>query len=647
MKKLVGLSFSLLLAGLTWAQNDPVIMTVNGQKIYKSEFLQSYLKNNDSPSYAKDSLELYAKRYSDFKLKVAEAEAMGLDTIPAFVKELQGYERQLALPYLVDSAQNEILVKEAYDRMQKEIRASHILIRVGEDASPHDTLKAYNRIINLRRRILSGEDFASVANSKFGSEDPSVAQNNGDLGYFTAFQMVYPFENAAYNTPEGEVSMPVRTKFGYHILKITDVRDARGTISAAHILVLAQKEEELQAAKNKIDSIYAKLERGEDWSTLARKYSDDQSSRNKGGLLPDFGSRTKQRMVPVFEDEAFALTEDGQYSKPFKTQFGYHIVRRVSWKPLPSYEEMERELYNKVNRDMRGQQTQASFVEKLKKEYNFTAGAQTAPALLKGVVDSSLFEGTWKFDGTNADAVIFNYANKDYTLNDFASFLENTQRKQPMKNVDDFVAKVYTNWERTQIIAYEESQLKNKYPAYKHLMQEYHDGILLYEIMKDEVWDKASKDTLGLKNYYQAHREDYILPNRLNANVFELYNKKDAKKAYKMLKKGASMADLEAEFGSESDLRMRADSLVMNTETDERIKNESLSLGLNKAYEANGKYYVVVVNEELPSRPKTYKEAKGAIIQDYQTQLEKAWLEELRKKHDIVINKEVLFSLGS
>ncbi|SFT74258.1 peptidyl-prolyl cis-trans isomerase SurA [Lishizhenia tianjinensis] len=647
MKKLVGLSFSLLLAGLSWAQNDPVIMTVNGQKIYKSEFLQSYLKNNDAPSYAKDSLELYAQRYSDFKLKVAEAEAQGLDTIPAFVKELEGYEKQLALPYLVDSAQNELLVKEAYERMQKEIRASHILIRVDEDASPQDTLAAYNRIMNLRRKVMGGEDFASVANSRYGSEDPSVAQNNGDLGYFTAFQMVYPFENAAYNTPKGEVSMPVRTKFGYHILQITDIRDARGTISAAHILVLAQKEEELQAAKNKIDSIYAKLERGEDWSVLARKYSDDQSSRNKGGLLPDFGSRTKQRMVPVFEDEAFALTEDGQYSKPFKTQFGYHIVRRVNWKPLPSYEEMERELYNKVNRDMRGQQTQASFVVKLKKEYNFTAGAQTAPALLTGVVDSTLFNGTWKYDGTHADAVIFNYANKDYTLNDFASFLEKTQRKQPMKNVDDFVAKVYENWEKTQIIAYEESQLKNKYPAYKHLMQEYHDGILLYEIMKDEVWDKASKDTLGLKNYYQAHKEDYILPNRIDANVYELYNKKDAKQAYKMLKKGATMADLVAEFGSESDLRLRADSLILDPAKDARIKSQNLSLGLNKAYEVNKNFYVVVVNEELASRPKTYKEAKGAIIQDYQTEMENAWLEELRKKHEIVINKEVLFSLGS
>lgn len=383
MKKLVGLSFSLLLAGLTWAQNDPVIMTVNGQKIYKSEFLQSYLKNNDAPSYAKDTLELYAKRYSDFKLKVAEAEAMGLDTTPAFVKELEGYEKQLALPYLVDSAQNEILVKEAYARLQKEIRASHILIRVDEDASPQDTLLAYNRIMDLRQRVINGENFAKVAKSKNGSEDPSVSQNNGDLGYFTAFQMVYPFENAAYNTPKGEVSMPVRTKFGYHILQINDIRDARGTLSAAHILVLAQKEQELQAAKNKIDSIYAQLERGGDWSELARKYSDDQSSRNKGGLLPDFGSRTKQRMVPIFEDEAFALKENGQYSKPFKSQFGYHIVRRVNWKPLPSYEEMERELYNKVNRDMRGQQTQASFVVKLKKEYNFTPGVQSAPELLK------------------------------------------------------------------------------------------------------------------------------------------------------------------------------------------------------------------------------------------------------------------------
>lgn len=647
MKKLVGLSFSLLLTGLTWAQKDPVVMTVDGRDIHKSEFLQSYLKNNDNPVFAKDTLDEYMVRFSNFKLIVAEAETLGYDTIPSFVKELDGYEKQLALPYLVDSAKNEVLVKEAYDRMQKEIRASHILIRVDEDAAPMDTLRAYNRIMQLRDRIVNGENFAAVANSKEGSEDPSVVQNNGDLGYFTAFQMVYPFETAAYNTPKGEISMPVRTKYGYHILQITDVRDARGTITAAHILVLAQKEEELQAAKNKIDSIYAQLERGTSWSELARKYSDDASSRNKGGLLPDFGSRTKQRMVPVFEDQAFALKENGDYSKPFKSQFGYHIVKRISWKPLPAYDELERELYNKVNRDMRGQQTQASFVEKLKKEYNYTPGTASAVSFLNGVVDSTLFMGTWKYDGTNADQVIFNYANKNYTVKDFASFLEKTQRKQPMKKLDDYLADVYENWEKTELIAYEESQLKHKYPAYRHLMQEYHDGILLYEIKKEMVWDKASKDTTALKAYYAAHKDEYIHPDRVAAQVFEVYNKKDAKKAYKMLKKGATTAELIAEFGGESELRMRADSTVMNSEKDERVLGKNLKEGLNKAYSVNDKYYVMVVTEILPSAPKTFKEAKGSVIQDYQAELEKAWLEELRQKHKIVINKEVLYSLGS
>lgn len=649
MKKIVGLSVSLFLAGLSFGQQDPVVLTVDGQKIHKSEFLQSYLKNNNAPKYDKATLNEYVERYSNFKMKVAEAEDLGYDTIPTLVKELKGYEKQLALPYLVDSAKNEMLVKEAYDRLQKEIRASHILIRVDENAKPADTLKAYQRIMNLRDRIKAGEDFEKLARSKGGSEDPSVSQNGGDLGYFTAFQMVYPFETAAYTTPVGKVSMPVRTKYGYHILKVTDLRDARGTMTAAHILVLTTgdvKAQELKGAKNKIDSIYAKLEAGESWIELTRKYSDDASSRNKGGILPDFGSGTKQRMVPIFEDEAFALTKDGEYSKPFKSQYGYHIVKRITWKPLPSYEEMEKELYNKVNRDIRGQKTQASFIAKIKKQYNYEL-ITPAYDLLQADLDSSVFSGKWEYKGSNADKTIFKYAGRDYKLAEFIQFLDKTLRKQPVRNIEVLMDELYTAWEKQQVIGYEESLLKTKYPAYKALMQEYHDGILLYEIMKDKVWEKASKDTTGLNKFYETNKAQYMHPFRLDAEIYEVYNKKDAKKVYKLAKKGADIAKLEEVFGGESELRLRVDSSIVVPQKDERLKDQNLKTGVNKPFMLNDKYYVVLVNKEMPEGPKTLKEARGAVIQDYQTQLEENWLKELKAKHEVVINKDVLYSLGS
>jgi len=336
MKKRLFLALGLVLAFQATAQKDETVLEIDGKKVSKSEFLQIYLKNNNDPKYDKASLDEYMELFKKFKLKVAEAEASGYDTIPKLKKELEGYRKQLSQPYLVDSSQNMALVKQAYDRMKTEVRASHILIRVEEGA---DTVSAYTRIMALKKRIDGGEDFATVAKGKGGSEDPSVTRNNGDLGYFTAFQMVYPFEEAAYNTPVGKVSNPVRTKFGYHIIQVVDQRPARGTMKAAHIMVATGKDatpEDLASAEKKTEEIYAKLKEGTSFESLAAEFSDDSQTADKGGVLPLFGTGTTTRMVPEFEEAAFLLKTDGEYSKPVKTDFGYHIIKRLEWTNLRS-----------------------------------------------------------------------------------------------------------------------------------------------------------------------------------------------------------------------------------------------------------------------------------------------------------------------
>ncbi|MFT5780475.1 MAG: peptidyl-prolyl cis-trans isomerase SurA, partial [Crocinitomicaceae bacterium] len=281
MNKLIVFVIACVLNTVAFSQVDPVIMTIDGNPITKSEFLQIYLKNNDNPKYDKASLDEYMELFKRFKLKVAEAEALGYDSIPKLVKELNGYQKQLARPYLIDSSKNESLVKEAYAHTKEEIRASHILLRVESNATPEDTLKAYKQLIGLKARIDKGEDFASVAKGKGGSGDPTVQSNGGDLGYFTAFQMVYQFEDAAFRTPVGSTSMPFRTRFGYHILHVVDKRPARGTLETAHLMIAAAKdasEEETANAKAKIDEIYALLENDGDFDELVAKYSDDPSS---------------------------------------------------------------------------------------------------------------------------------------------------------------------------------------------------------------------------------------------------------------------------------------------------------------------------------------------------------------------------------
>ena len=284
----------LLLLGFTlipvsFAQQDPVVLKINGEDVHQSEFLYIYTKNNPHPSFADDSLDAYMQLFINYKLKVKEAREKKYDTIPKLIEELARYREQLSLPYMIDQDKNEELIKEAYDRTVNEVKASHILVRLQPNATGKDTIAAYNKIMGLRDRILAGEDFEAVAKGPGGSEDPSVAKNGGNLGYFTAFQMVYEFEDAAFNTPVGEVSMPVRTQFGYHILKVFDKRKSLGEMKAAHIMVLTpdniSKEEE-QKARDKIYEIYGYLQSGQTFEELAAKYSDDKSSKNKGGLLP-------------------------------------------------------------------------------------------------------------------------------------------------------------------------------------------------------------------------------------------------------------------------------------------------------------------------------------------------------------------------
>ena len=307
--------------GAASAEDNPVerhVLEVGGELVTLSDFQHVYGKNNRDSVYTVEALDEYMELFVNFKLKVLEAEALGMDTASAFKKELAGYRTQLARPYLVDSELLDALVEEAFERKGMEVRASHILVSVEENASAADTLRAWNRIQGLRTRVENGEDFETVARSKSGSDDPSVTSNGGDLGWFTAFQMVYPFECAAFNTPEGELSEVVRTRFGYHILQVTGKRKARGEVQVAHIMVRMPKDapqDQVANAEGRIQEVKRLLLSGESFESLAMKYSEDPSTANKGGLLPWFGTG---KMVEEFENAAFELKEAGDLARPSK-----------------------------------------------------------------------------------------------------------------------------------------------------------------------------------------------------------------------------------------------------------------------------------------------------------------------------------------
>jgi peptidyl-prolyl cis-trans isomerase SurA len=648
MKKKV-LFLALTFISITgFSQVDPIIMEVGGKKITKSEFLQIYLKNNPSPLYDNNSLDEYMELFTKFKLKVAEAEALGYDTIPKLKKELEGYRKQLSAPYLIDSAKNDAMVLEAYERTKLEIRASHILIRLEPTALPADTLIAYNKIMAIKTRLSKGEKFIDLAKTK--SEDPSAQTNGGDLGFFTAFQMVYPFEDAAFKTKIGEISNPVRTKFGYHLINVVDSRPARGTIKTAHIMVATTKNsspEDIEIAKKKADEIYAKLQNGEKFEDLVKNYSDDPSSNTKEGVLPAFGSGTTTRMVTEFENAAFDLKKNGDYSKPVKTDYGFHIIKRIEWTDVAKFEVAKKDLQNKVNKDERAMKTQDSYVLKLKKSYGYQDKSKKTLKWFNSNLDSTYFMGKWNADKLLTNKPIFKLDGKSYTQKDFAAFLIKNQRSVAKDIPENVVKSQLKKWEKESILGYEESKLESKYPDFKALMNEYHDGIILYEIMTDKVWNMAMQDTNGLKAYFNENRSKYNWGTRIDAVVYECYNKEIADKVYKMIQNDTiNSKNVIDVINKESELNLRVRTNKFDKDQTPYLKDKNIKKGINPAYEFEGKYYIIKVTEILAPAPKELNESKGAITSDFQNYLEKKWLDQLAIKHTVKVNKEVLHSLG-
>lgn len=374
------------------ASTDPVIMNVDGKPVLRSEFEAIYKKNNKDAPVTKEALNEYLDLFINYKLKVREAEALGMDTIGKFKTELDGYRKQLARPYLIDRELNDALMKEAYARMQEEVRAAHILVQVDPEATPEDTLVAWKRINQLRDRVVKGEDFATVAKGPGGSDDPSAAKNGGDLGWFSALQMVYPFESAAYKTQAGEVSKPVRTRFGYHIIKVADRRTARGQVKVAHIMMRSTDQDTPEKRTNvegRIREVHDQLVSGKlTFTDAALKYSEDESSNTKSGELPMFGTG---KMIEEFEDAAFGLQNVDDISAPIKSRYGWHIIRLLEKQPIASYEASKSELKNKIARDSRAEITQKAFIARLRTEYGYTSYPKNIGAVV-ALVDTNIFK---------------------------------------------------------------------------------------------------------------------------------------------------------------------------------------------------------------------------------------------------------------
>lgn len=638
------LFFTLLIFSGCAAANAQSILTIAGEDVSKAEFERVYKKNNTKEtSYDRKAVTDYLNLYINYKLKVREALETGMDTAKAFTDELSGYRKQLAQPYLTDKEVSDNLLKEAYNRMKTDVRASHILVKLAPDALPKDTIEAYNKITKIREEIMKGGDFGAIAKAK--SDDPSAKENNGDLGYFTALQMVYPFETAAFTTKTGEISQPVRTRFGYHIIKVTDSRPAQGEVKCAHIMAKFQaggKAEDSLKAYAKITEIAGKLKAGENFEDLAKQFSDDQGSAKSGGVLPQFGTG---RMVPEFEKAAFALKNTGDVSEPIRTSYGWHIIKLLEKKPLGTYEELQADIKNRVGKDSRSELSKASMIGKIKAKYNFKEMPKAKDEFMK-IVDTTLTTGKWSADkAANMKNVMFTLGPNSYTQQDFAKYVADHQTKKGSGSPQAMASNMYNEWVNESALAYEEKMLDVNYPDFKSLMQEYRDGILLFELTDKKVWSKAVKDTAGLKEYYEKNKNSYMWNDRLEATIYTCSSPDIAKEVHKLMKTIDDNDTLMARVNKISQLNLQVKSGKFLKGDNDIIDSIPWVAGMTKDFKHGASTVFVDVKQKISSQPKTLDEAKGLVTADYQAYLEKEWIDSLRAKYPVKVHQEVVDSM--
>ena len=636
MKRYITLILALLSLGL---YSQDILLEIEDDRISLEEFKHIFNKNNDNEEIDKEYLDEYIELFVNFKLKVKEAKSLGFDTVKTFVDELEGYRKQLARPYLRDDNFNDELFDEALDRIQYDINADHILININDENND----EALNKIKEIRKQILSGNISFEDAAVKF-SDDKSAIENKGNLGYFTAFMMVYDFETAAYNTAVGDISEPVKTKYGYHLLKINDIRKAVGERKVAHIMFKTGKNakpDKIKDAKNKILETYNLLKNGDKFAEVAERFSEDRSTAVKGGILPPFGVG---KMVPEFENQSFKLKKVGDFSEPFQTDYGWHIVMLIEDNPIIVNDDLYLKVKTGIERDSRSKLSTEFMAKKLKDQYSVKVYKDNFNSLRRKAVND-VSKSIW--DGKNAlslDKPLFKIESMIFYQNEFTDYILKNQKNN--NNFDN----LYLEFFDKSIFVYEESQLENKYPEFKVLLNEYREGILLFDLTNKNVWKKAVDDSLGLAEFFANNLDNYTWEERIDASVYKCIDLKTAKKVknliYKLNRGNIDNEKILKKINEESALSLEISSKNYVKGENKFIDSIEWKKGISKDIKTEkGEYIIINVKNILPSGQMQLSEVKGKVISDYQKFLDTEWITFLRDKYKYSVNKDLLYSL--
>jgi peptidyl-prolyl cis-trans isomerase SurA len=635
------MKYFLIVSVLFWAlpislqaQGEEVLMTVDGKPVYVSEFKQVYNKNLDLvvESERRD-IDGYLQLFKNYKLKLTAAEELGLEERADLRKELEGYKNQLAENLMMDSPVTEALVQEAYDHMVNEVQASHIMVALPANSRPADTLRAYKKIEKIRKQLINGADFEKLARAE--SEDPSVVNNGGALGWFSAFKMVYPFEKAAYNTPVGEISPIVRSGFGYHVLKTTAKRKSRGEVEVAHIMLALHRNEGVNDQERRIQEIYQKLQQGESFDLLARKYSEDAKSARMGGVLDRFAAGGLSS--PIFEEQAFALENPGDISAPFTSEVGWHIVKLIAKYPIESLKALTPYIEAKIKSDSRSRLVETALDEKLQRELN----PWENDTLIQHLEMSSLLAK--KLEDQTPLLII----KKDTVpVSQFAEFLANDRWFGNAQKTDTLVLKSeYKRFKYGVLRNYYKMHLAENNVEFAQITKEYREGILLFALMEDKIWNPAKEDSVGLAGYFAKHREAYERPEKYDVLVVNSTDLASAKKARKLLKKGHSNQEIKEDLNTDGKVHIFCTKALVDEDDALLPEGYEVKPGVSKIYEGPNEFTVVDLKKTVPSEIMNLDDVRGEVMGDYQQFLEEQWMEELRKEHTIKVNEKVYESV--
>lgn len=668
------------------AQNDnPVVMEVGGRQIRQQEFMKDFNLSvgdglnarNASEAEKSNALKEYVELYANFQAKLLDAKANGMDTAEDLREELSRYRKDLAAPYLIDSVMLENIMREAYERNRYALHAAHILVRVKSDASPEDTLAAYQRAMELRERAVNGENFHNLAIEEVRRLRPNaeVHPNEGELNFFSSFDMVYPFENGAYALQPGEISQPVRTRYGYHIIKLIEKVEFYGKVTLQHYWK--------RNADNKADVelAYDRLLSGTPFEMIARQ-SDDLSTANSGGYLVD---ATMQQLPQEFV-VVLSRMQEGEISKPFLTRYGWHILRLVKKETLPPYERMESYYKQKMSRDMRGEASRKSFAASTRKKYGIV-DYTTTPVPVKGKKKKSkepvkmmanldelsanltkdIFAGKWNVeDSVFRDmTTLVSVPGKEYNILDVVDYIRRTQSRESTRMELSYMARLrYDDFLDSVSIAYADSQLEKENPAFAELVDEYRRGLMIFNYNEKNIWKKALKDSAGFAGFYARESVKKSLQNpddsiyfwRTRARVVA-FNVADSSclapdKAEKIIRKAVakefSSTDMQdALLKKVNKKKCTADNPVtftvevveqghQNLLSDSQWKEGVYSVPADKGYQ------LLVVQEIIPTCLKGQMEARGYYLSSWQNEVEENLCRDLRSKYNVKINHNVV-----